>query len=99
MTVSLGVQTYTYNIYYARAACLLFLFAVCQRSSFEAPLSESECKGTAFFNTDQILKKVFLKKEKKGEERERKEEKRGPVGKPQGTKRGGHYRWRRWRSR
>ena len=65
---------YIYNVYALLVFC--FLFAVCQRSSFVfrevskkmhpriSPrlLPESECKGTTFFDTDQMFEELFLKR-------------------------------------
>ena len=48
-----------------------FLFAVCQRSSFNASLSESECKGTATLRAHQIFQQLFLKEMKEKEVRDK----------------------------
>jgi len=38
------------------------MFAVCQRSLFNASPAESECKGRNFLNNDQMFGRLFFKK-------------------------------------
>src|SRR5574344_721117 len=42
------------------------MFAVCQRSLFNASPAESECKGRNFLNNDQMFGRLFLKKVRSG---------------------------------